>query len=282
MRLFALRGGSAPLGGRLAFAIGSPLIEQLLVWNPALRRKHELVAVRTQFLDKAIEDALPLRQQFVIVGAGLDSRPFRMRDALLETSTFEVDFPGMLSAKRQLFRSSGFDYDKLLPAQEIGTGAGGDGERGRGVWHVGVDLSLEGWQSALIAKGFDSTKPAIWLLEGFTGYLTEAELLALLRVISHLSAASSRLAATWLTPGGEHLSMHRFTTRNPTHILEPFGWAEVQVQTLQQAASSIHADAPPPRGGVGEREERRGDERRPDLESDVRDYLYLLSCHEKR
>jgi O-methyltransferase involved in polyketide biosynthesis len=62
--------------------------------------------VRTYFLAKAIEYALPLRQQFVIVGAALDKRPFRMRDALLETSTFEVDFPDMLSANRQLFRSS--------------------------------------------------------------------------------------------------------------------------------------------------------------------------------
>jgi hypothetical protein len=37
----------------------------------------------------------------------------------------------------------------------------------------------------------------------------------------------------------------RFTTRNHTHILAPFCWAEVQMQTLQQAASSLHADAPP-------------------------------------
>ena len=67
---------------------------------------------------------------------------------------------------------------------------------------VGVDISLEGWQGALIAKGVDSKKPPVWLLEGLTVYLTETELLALLGVISHLSAASSRLAATWLAPGG--------------------------------------------------------------------------------
>ena len=198
-----------------------------------------------------------------------------MREALLKTSTFEVDFPGMLSAKRRLFRASGFDYDELLHPQELGAGARGDGERGRGVKHVGVDLSLEGWQSALIAKGLDSTKTAIWLLERFTGYLTEAELLSLLRVISHLSAASSRLAATWLTPGGELLSMYRFTARNATHILEPFGWAQVQVQMLQQAASSLNADTPAPRGGVrwagrGKRGEGREGEGREAARSGVR------------
>ena len=272
VRLFALRGG-APLGGRLAFAIGCPLFEPLLAWSPGLRRKHELVAVRTQFLDAAIRNALPLRRQLVTVGAGLDSRPFRMRDALQDTAIFEVDFPGMLAAKRRLFSASGFDYDELLHTQKQ-------------VRHVGVDLSLEGWHEALTAQGFDSATPALWLLEGLTGYLTEAELLSLLGVISRLSAPSSRLAATWLAPGGEQLTMHRFVTQNPSPMLLPLGWEEVQVQTLPQAASSLRGDAPALRGGERAGEGGRGGEegaKSADIpDEDELNGRYLLSCHEKR
>ena len=99
---------------------------------------------------------------------------------------------------------------------------------------VGVDISLEGWQGALIAKGVDSKKPPVWLLEGLTVYLTETEFLALWRHLSPLRSVVSPGRHVAGPGWRESWRTARFTTRNHTHILAPFCWAEVQMQTLQQ------------------------------------------------
>ncbi len=57
---------------------------------------------RTVILDRAIASGPPA-EQLVILGAGLDSRAWRL-DGLKDTVVFEVDHPGSQAWKRERFR----------------------------------------------------------------------------------------------------------------------------------------------------------------------------------
>ncbi len=44
---------------------------------------------------------------------------------------------------------------------------------------VEADLALPSWSDSLVAAGFDASRPAVFLLEGLIGYLTEVRWLVL-------------------------------------------------------------------------------------------------------
>jgi len=183
----------------------------------------EGVAVRTRKIDD--EAKRFVRElgnvQICVLGAGLDTRPWRLDlsdgvdgGAAVDTSStnyFELDFPEI------------FDYKLPVPAKA------GAASKFNYVT-VQADLSLPGWIEKLTAAGFDASVPTFWLLEGFTGYLTEAEFHALFDTLTELSAPRSRLVATFLTPETRtRTSMHRFTPAVPLdEVTKHAGWAGAQ------------------------------------------------------
>ena len=77
-------------------------------------------------------------------------------------------------------------------------------------------------------------------MEGVTGYLTKAELNAMFGAISDLSARSSVLLATWLgLESSGVLTMHRFLTNDPSGAVKPFGWTEMDLQTVHSAGAQL-------------------------------------------
>ncbi len=61
------------------------------------------IEFRTVILDRALAASPPV-EQVVILGAGLDSRAWRL-DSLKDTVVFEVDFPASQAWKRAARRS---------------------------------------------------------------------------------------------------------------------------------------------------------------------------------
>ena len=58
--------------------------------------------VRTKHIDAILKKSINAGiEQFVILGAGYDSRPYRFKEELNAIQIFEVDFPGTLSLKKQ-------------------------------------------------------------------------------------------------------------------------------------------------------------------------------------
>lgn len=228
-KIFSLmQGRQAPLSARLALkALQTlPILQKI----PRLERVQAIVSLRTHFLDGQIKEALSRkirgngqRQQMVIMGAGLDSRAFRLAPVFQKTGTtlFEMDLPGMLAEKRRLFAANGFLYDDDAPSIL-----------------VGADLSDAGWDTKLTKQGFDKSLRTVWLLEGFTPYLTEQELDTLFETLSNLSAPSSRILATWIaTPQNK---LHQSSIANPTALLARFGFTvKVQVQPLSFASKLV-------------------------------------------
>jgi methyltransferase (TIGR00027 family) len=112
------------------------------------------VVARTRLIDDTLSGLVPENvSQLVILGAGFDSRPYRLR-CLHAVPVFEVDHPDTQQAKRNaLSRALG-----EMPAN---------------VTFIPTDFNLMRLESDMEASGYRSSVPTLFLWEGVTNYLTE-------------------------------------------------------------------------------------------------------------
>ena len=134
------------------------------------------IIVRTKFLDDLLEQASAAGvRQVVLLGAGMDSRAFRM-DWPEGTRLFEVDTAEPLDFKATVLRQ-----ERAVPRCTRIT--------------VPVDLR-EDWPGALAAAGHDPALPTVWIAEGLLIYLPEDAVELLLARIGAASAPGSRMGLT--------------------------------------------------------------------------------------
>jgi methyltransferase (TIGR00027 family) len=109
-------------------------------------------AARVTFFDDIVERSVPEIDQLVILGAGFDTRPYRLPH---DTSvrSFEVDRPATQDVKRRLLDEVGVDT--------------------RAVTFVAADFGKDDWLAELIDAGFDPTRPALFVWEGVIIYLDQ-------------------------------------------------------------------------------------------------------------
>lgn len=125
------------------------------------------IGVRTAFIDRQVARltappaALP---QVVVLGAGLDTRAARFQGT--GARFFEVDRPADSAAKQAaLARLSDYPLDAAT--------------------YVGCDFETDDFIERLTAAGYDPARPALFIWEGVTYYLTEAAVRATLDRIAH-------------------------------------------------------------------------------------------------
>ena len=152
----------------------------------------ELMVPRTIMIDEALTDAIAAApsMQLAIVGAGLDSRAWRMPE-LAGRTVFSLDHPASQGALIE--RSS------TLPAPQCDLRL------------VPVDLTSQELGSALAGSGHDPAVPTLWLWEGVIPYLDRTQVRATLHAMSRLSCQGSRLIAQYqrrsiATRAGRHAS----------------------------------------------------------------------------
>ncbi|MEW2132811.1 class I SAM-dependent methyltransferase [Streptomyces sp. NPDC005435] len=134
------------------------------------------IVIRTKFLDDLLREASASGvRQVVLLGAGMDSRAFRM-DWPEGTRLFEVDTAVPLDFKESVLRQE----RAVARCQRI---------------TVPVDLR-EDWPRALAAAGHDPAAPTVWIAEGLLIYLPEDAVELLLDRIGAQSAPGSRLGLT--------------------------------------------------------------------------------------
>ena len=132
-------------------------------------------AVRTLFFDTFFTEAAAAGiRQIVILASGLDSRAYRLAWPA-GTVVYEVDQPKVLEYKSATLRKHGVE-----PTAERR--------------EVAVDLRQD-WPAALVAAGFDPSRPTAWLAEGLLMYLPADGQDRLFELITELSAPGSRLSA---------------------------------------------------------------------------------------
>ena len=148
----------------------------------------QAVHVRTRHIDAVFEESLASgANQVVILGAGLDSRPYRFAARLAATHVFEVDFPPTQEYKKRRVK----EVVGSLPAH---------------VRYVPIDFTKDDLKAVLEAAGYDRGRKTIFVWEGVTFYIPEAAVDATLRFVAENSGTGSRivfdyfLASTLKTP----------------------------------------------------------------------------------
>ena len=220
--LYLIRCNNAALSGDIGKEwIKSLAIESEIVPGQPYIPDSEMVdkfAVRTRVFDDFVNSCVlddDIRQVCVI-GAGLDTRPWRQFDAdhvPAGMHWFEVDFPEIFTYKLRTISDAG-------------------GVPQCGIYHsVPADLSLSSWPAKLLAAGFRPDKKTAWIMEGLTGYLSEDELSVLVTTITDkLSAKGSRLMASFVGTACNvaKINLHRFQTDNGRDFMKKFGWEGTQ------------------------------------------------------
>jgi len=131
--------------------------------------------IRTRFFDDFLLDAcsrLEVRQ-VVLAAAGFDARAFRLVWPS-DTRLYEMDLPEVLNTKEEVIGEAGAE-----PNCERLT--------------VGVDLREAIWPEALVACGYRSDRPSVWLIEGLLYYLRWPDVHGLLEKVRSLTATDSLL-----------------------------------------------------------------------------------------
>lgn len=132
------------------------------------------LVMRTRYFDDWLASAIlePALRQVVVLGAGLDTRAWRLawpQDTIL----FELDQAGVLAQKAEVLARAGVAARCERRAVE-------------------VDLRAD-WLSALRTAGFADDRPARWLLEGILFYLPSVDVVRILDAVSQSAATGSRL-----------------------------------------------------------------------------------------
>jgi methyltransferase (TIGR00027 family) len=130
------------------------------------------MVARTRLLDdEALAAAGTGCRQVVLLGAGLDTRAFRLGWPA-GTRVLELDRPEVIAFKERVLADASPRCDRVA---------------------VPTDLAAP-WDTALLAAGFAADRPAVWIPEGLLTYLSAAEATRLFEIVTALSAPGSRLA----------------------------------------------------------------------------------------
>ncbi|EFA76841.1 hypothetical protein PPL_09593 [Heterostelium album PN500] len=150
----------------------------MMSWT-LLNSKGLLLALlfRTRYIDDFIVEKINEGyDQFVLLGAGLDSRGYRL-PFKSGTTVWEVDFPEVLNYKQFVLESVKDVIPKVSQANNV---------------YITSDLlKPQDWTSQLQSTGFDSNKKTIWIMEGLLFYIERSGISLILNSVSKLSSSGS-------------------------------------------------------------------------------------------
>ncbi|TMW69207.1 hypothetical protein Poli38472_001363 [Pythium oligandrum] len=166
-----------PFAEALSGDAGAALLSVVSKWAPRESQLSDYVVLRTRFIDEALVHRDPAIQQVVILGAGLDSRAYRMK-ALSDCHVIEVDAGrAMLERKQRILSEK--SAQPLAKQHHV----------------IVADLADDAWQMQLISHGFNSKEPTFWLLEGLLPYMNHGSNVRVIKTIDALSGTGSQIWA---------------------------------------------------------------------------------------
>ncbi|HBB33862.1 MAG TPA: SAM-dependent methyltransferase [Cyanobacteria bacterium UBA8803] len=187
----------------------------------ALRTR--FVAVRTRFFDDFLLSVVAQLRQVVILGAGMDTRAFRLPWPSA-THLYEVDRPEVLERKNLVLKDSTPQCYREAIAADLG----------------------QPWSHLLINKGYKPDLPTVWLMEGLLMYLNKPEVNDLLKTISDLSVPGSYLGADLVSVKSLEVALKsnglirqhwRFGTDEPEKLFSIHGWQASVLQPGDEGAN---------------------------------------------
>jgi methyltransferase (TIGR00027 family) len=162
---------SDPISQSLAQEQGRAIAYRMSLSTPQLPA---LVQARSSHLEDHLDVEGAIYQQVVVMGVGLDTKPFRF--AKEEQHWFGIDLPALLRERARLLSEIGIQTDYLTTIE--------------------ADVRTEEWMSALRAAGYQEQLSTLFILEGVSMYFTETDLRQILERISALT--SSNESVIWM------------------------------------------------------------------------------------
>lgn len=159
--------------------------------SPFTRPFRASIVARARFVEDLVaERAAAGVDQYVILGAGLDTFAQRRTDLAGQVRVFEVDRPGPQAWKRQRLDARGLGVAPHLRLVPVDFEAG------------------EPWLPRLVAAGFDPARPAVVASTGVSMYLSMEAIAATLAQLAAL-AAGTTLVMSFLWPIEHAEAEHR-------------------------------------------------------------------------
>jgi methyltransferase (TIGR00027 family) len=140
------------------------------------------ILCRTRYIDDVLKRSLEEGiEQLVILGAGFDSRAYRIA-GVDRVRVFEVDLPGTRKLKQ-------IRLEKVLGAVP------------ENVTLIGMDFDRQNLDDVLRAAGFQNGKRTLFIWEGVTQYLTAEAVDNTLEFVSGVSGVGSAIVFTYVRRG---------------------------------------------------------------------------------
>ena len=162
------------------FVLGASVIKfmghRLNVWlaQKLVPGFHEHLISRTRFIDDLVKkNSASGVEQYVILGAGYDSRAHRL-ELPSSLRIFEVDQPEVQARKRSKLPEELSNLENMT--------------------YVAVDFTHQTLTEQLINAGFDQNKSTVFTLEGVSQYITKE---ALSSTIKEVAALTQRASSTF-------------------------------------------------------------------------------------
>ena len=135
------------------------------------------MSCRKSYIDDNLAESLPSVDAVVILGAGLDTRAYRLA-RLGDVPVFEVDLPVNIARKRAVVSRV---FGAVPPSVRL----------------VSVDFERDDLMATLASYGYRADSPTFFVWEGVTQYLTADAVRATFDQLAH-AASGSRLDFTYV------------------------------------------------------------------------------------
>jgi len=143
---------------------------------------HGAVVARVRFIDeiviRAVEEGLA---QIVILGAGYDTRAYRIEKIKANVHVFEVDHP----------------FTQQIKVQKV---VDIFGERPGNVTFVPMDFTKDDLKGCLLENGYDHARQTLFIMEGLTFYLPAETFDSILAFIAKYTGPLSGIVFDYLPP----------------------------------------------------------------------------------
>lgn len=188
------------------------------------RGAYGYMAVRARMFDDYVLECIKNgAKQYVILGAGLDSRAYRFAKSLSDIKVFEIDHPSSQAVKMQRVSK----YLGGLPAN---------------VRYVPIDFTKDDLLQLLTESGYDTSLKTVFTLEGVTMYLDAASIKETLSFVLNRSGSGSCIMFDYIykevlegkmkSKATQRMNRFAFLLNEPVLFGIPIGGAESFIKEI--------------------------------------------------
>lgn len=188
-----------------------------------LKGIYDLLALRTKWIDDQIMERVSEAEQLVILGAGYDTRGFRL-DLPDNFVVVEVDQPEVQSSKTKIMHSIAKTETAVASRLDIDS-TNNNNNKGPTVEFLSINFNTDfiRKENLIDSTSLEMTKPTIVTLEGVTQYVPESSIATTLKQVHDLFPAGSLLLISYV-PDSIYDESSKNYNKNLSRLLKIVEW----------------------------------------------------------